>query len=133
MLDWLQGVHGRYAFSCMLDITQFCPFATAIYTLCHLSHPFTNDSQPDPGDYTYSGMHDHGPLPPPKEGGDFAQLIGFVNAAKKASDAYLTELIEKEKTAKAMAGSVASAGIISEEHLQRSRKRKGRKELKGTR
>ena len=45
-------------------------------------------------------MHDHGPLPAPKEGGQFAQIIGFVNAAKKASDAYLTEVIEKEKANK---------------------------------
>lgn len=42
-------------------------------------------------------MHDHGPLPQPKEGGKFAQIIGLVSAAKKASDAYLTEVIEKEK------------------------------------
>jgi hypothetical protein len=42
-------------------------------------------------------MHDQGPLPEPNEGGQFAQIIGFVNAAKKASDAYLTEVIEKEK------------------------------------
>eukprot|EP00984_Skeletonema_dohrnii_P016052 scaffold7044_cov90-Skeletonema_dohrnii-CCMP3373.AAC.3 len=53
--------------------------------------------KPEPGDYSYSGMHDHGPLPLPKEGGQFAQIIGFVNAAKKASDKYLTEVIEKEK------------------------------------
>ena len=42
-------------------------------------------------------MHDHGPLPQPKEGGQFAQIIGLVNEAKKASDLYLTEVIEKEK------------------------------------
>jgi hypothetical protein len=53
--------------------------------------------KPNPGDYSYSGMHDHGPLPFPKEGGQFAQIIGFVDAAKKASDKYLTEVIEKEK------------------------------------
>lgn len=54
-------------------------------------------SQPEPGDYSYSGMHDQGPLPKPIEGGKFAQIIGFVNAAKRASDAFLTEVIEKEK------------------------------------
>ena len=42
-------------------------------------------------------MHDHGPLPQPKEGGQFAQIVGLVNEAKKASDSYLTEVIEKEK------------------------------------
>jgi len=42
-------------------------------------------------------MHDHGPLPVPKEGGKFSQLIGLVTAAKNASDKYLTEVIEKEK------------------------------------
>ena len=42
-------------------------------------------------------MHDHGPLPQPKEGGQFAKIIGLVNEAKKASNEYLTEMIEKEK------------------------------------
>ena len=59
------------------------------------SHAFA--SKPEPGDYSYSGMHDQGPLPKLKQGGQFAQIIGLVNAAKKASDAYLTEVIEKEK------------------------------------
>ena len=59
--------------------------------------PSVEPVKPDPGDYSYSGMHDHGPLQLPKEGGQFAQIIGFVNAAKKASDKYLTEVIEKEK------------------------------------
>lgn len=65
-------------------------------------------SKPEPGDYNYSGMHDQGPLPEPKEGGQFSQIIGLVSAAKKASDAYLTEVIEKEKgLAKALATDVA--------------------------
>ena len=58
--------------------------------------------KPEPGDYSYSGMHDHGPLPAPTEGGQFAQMIGLVSAAKKASDEYLTKIIEKEKEAKAI-------------------------------
>lgn len=49
------------------------------------------------GDYGYSGMHDHGPLPAPKEGGDMALLIGCVKEAKKHSDAFLTDIIKKEK------------------------------------
>jgi hypothetical protein len=42
-------------------------------------------------------MHDHGPLPKPKEGGAFANLIGLCEAAKQSSDRYLTEVIENEK------------------------------------
>lgn len=52
--------------------------------------------QPQGGDYSYSGMHDHGPLPSPKEGGDFAKLIGMVHEAKKHSDEILTKLIKEE-------------------------------------
>ena len=42
-------------------------------------------------------MHDHGPLPFPREGGEYAQLIGFVCEAKKASDDFLTKVIEAER------------------------------------
>lgn len=52
--------------------------------------------KPQGGDYSYSGMHDHGSLPPPKEGGDFAKLIGMVNEARKHSDEVLTKAINKE-------------------------------------
>mmetsp|Transcript_30708 Transcript_30708/g.69375 ORF Transcript_30708/g.69375 Transcript_30708/m.69375 type:complete len:116 (+) Transcript_30708:73-420(+) len=51
--------------------------------------------KPEAGDYNYSGMHDHGTLPFPREGGEYAQLIGFVCEAKKASDHFLTKVIEK--------------------------------------
>lgn len=42
-------------------------------------------------------MHDHGPLPAPKEGGDFALLIDIVQQAKKNSDELLTRIINEEK------------------------------------
>ena len=42
-------------------------------------------------------MHDHGPLVPPKEGGDMAQLLGCVQAAKQFNDDYLTQVLEEEK------------------------------------
>ena len=78
--------------------------------------PSVEPVKPDPGDYSYSGMHDHGPLPPPREGGKFAQIVGFVNAAKKASDKYLTEVIEKEKA--------HAQPVASEANKQHKRKRK---------
>ena len=61
-----------------------------------------NHPQPKGGDYSYSGMHDHGPLPAPKEGGDFALLIHMVQQAKKKSDELLTNVIEKEKNSAKM-------------------------------
>lgn len=67
-------------------------------------------TKPEPGDYSYSGMHDHGPLPAPKEGGQFAQIIGLVSAAKKASDVYLTELIEREKILATSVGADSAQG-----------------------
>lgn len=45
-------------------------------------------------------MHDHGPLIPPKEDGDVAQLLGCAQAAKQFSDEYLTQVIEEEKKKK---------------------------------
>ena len=51
----------------------------------------------EPGSYAYTGMHDHGPFQPPKEGGPMALLIACANEAQKASDKFLTEIIEREK------------------------------------
>ena len=82
--------------------------------------------KPEPGDYSYSGMHDHGPLPQPKEGGQFAKIIGLVNEAKKASDLYLTEVIEKEK---ALIETAKNSTIIpnkSESNGQQKQKRQKR-------
>ncbi|VEU37086.1 unnamed protein product [Pseudo-nitzschia multistriata] len=56
--------------------------------------------KPQPGDEGYSGMHDQGPLPEPKEGGPVAFLIGCVKAAKEHSDEFLTKCIEEEKKKK---------------------------------
>ena len=44
-------------------------------------------------------MHDHGPLPLPKEGGDFAKLIGMVNEARTHSNDMLTKLINEQNAA----------------------------------
>jgi hypothetical protein len=54
-------------------------------------------TQPEAGDYSYSGMHDSGPLVPPIEGGPIANLIASVLQAKEHNDAYLTQIIEDEK------------------------------------
>jgi len=53
--------------------------------------------KPEPGDYSYSGMHDNGPLPTLKEGGSYSELIGCVNEASKNSDTLLTKLIKEQK------------------------------------
>ena len=45
-------------------------------------------------------MHDQGPLPAPREGGNMAKLIACVQQAKAANDQYLTQLIEIEKKGK---------------------------------
>lgn len=52
--------------------------------------------KPKGGDYKYTGLHDQDVLPKPKEGGDFALLIGIVNEAKKKSDELLTRIIHEQ-------------------------------------
>lgn len=53
-------------------------------------------SQPQPGDYSYSGLHDAGSLPLPREQGPMAQLIACVQQAKTTNDEYLTRVIQQE-------------------------------------
>ncbi|GAX14957.1 hypothetical protein FisN_12Lh342 [Fistulifera solaris] len=53
--------------------------------------------RPEPGEFRYSGRHDGGVLPPPKDGGPMALMIGCVQEAKNANDEYLTSVIDKEK------------------------------------
>ena len=49
------------------------------------------------GDDAYSGLHDHGPLPPLKEGGQMALLLACAQQAKNFNDDYLTEVIAAQK------------------------------------
>jgi hypothetical protein len=57
-------------------------------------------AKPEAGFFGYSGMHDQGPLIPPREGGEMAQLIGCVQAAKQFNDEYLTRILEDREQAK---------------------------------
>jgi hypothetical protein len=69
-------------------------------------------TQPQAGDYSYSGMHDDGPLPAPHEGGVMSQLIACVQKAKQTNDEYLTGVIQEEKNR-----------ITSSEHEQHESKK----------
>ncbi|KAG7348778.1 hypothetical protein IV203_011375 [Nitzschia inconspicua] len=60
----------------------------------------TKPVAPQPGDYSYSGMHDQGPLPDLKQGGPMALLLGCVEGAKEYNNSFLTTLIEEEKEQK---------------------------------
>jgi hypothetical protein len=54
--------------------------------------------KPQPGDDSYSGMHDQGALlPVPKEGGPMALLLGCSLKAKEFNNTLLTEKIQQEK------------------------------------
>ena len=46
------------------------------------------------GDYSYSGMHDSGPLPPANEEGAYAQLIGCVEEAQRSSNEIMTDVMK---------------------------------------
>lgn len=60
--------------------------------------PGIDPNKPEPGNYQYSGMHDHGPMqPPPKEGGDFGLLVSLALEARRQSDLLLTRIIEEDK------------------------------------
>jgi len=50
-----------------------------------------------PGDDSYSGLHDQGPLPPLKEDGPMAWLLACVQEARKFNDEYLTEAIARQR------------------------------------
>jgi hypothetical protein len=52
---------------------------------------------PLPGDYSYSGVHDQGPLPVLKQGGPMALLLGCAGTAKEFNNSFITTLIEEER------------------------------------
>jgi hypothetical protein len=53
--------------------------------------------KPKPGEYSYCGMHDSGPLISPRESGHIACLIASVQEAKMFNDTYLTAVIDEKK------------------------------------
>jgi hypothetical protein len=57
----------------------------------------TVPTKPPAGSYAYSGMHDQGPLPEPRQGGSLAVLIAGVQQAKANNDAFLTRVIREEQ------------------------------------
>jgi hypothetical protein len=56
-------------------------------------------TKPEAGDDSYSGMHDQGPLPALREGGDIALLVGCANKGKEFNDDFLTKAIQEERKA----------------------------------
>ncbi|CBJ30078.1 expressed unknown protein [Ectocarpus siliculosus] len=54
----------------------------------------------DKYDCRYTGRHDHGTLPALKTGGPHGELVKAIHDAKADSDAFLTELINKEASAR---------------------------------
>lgn len=79
---------------------QFDPNNTPV---ARIGLPDNGDVEPPPstpGLFSYSGRHDQGLLPQPREGGAYSQLIGCVQASKEFSDTHLTEVMKKEKSRK---------------------------------
>ncbi|CAB1109958.1 unnamed protein product [Ectocarpus sp. CCAP 1310/34] len=54
----------------------------------------------DKYNYRYTGRHDHGTLPALKTGGSHGELVKAIHDAKADSDAFLTELLNKEASAR---------------------------------
>mmetsp|Transcript_27349 Transcript_27349/g.40377 ORF Transcript_27349/g.40377 Transcript_27349/m.40377 type:complete len:129 (-) Transcript_27349:27-413(-) len=102
-------------------IHEFDASNTAIPTLGEIQ-----DEGETVGSYGYSGKHDQGELPAPREGGDYAQLIGCVSAMKDFSNQYLTDRIKQEKCRRTSK---------DDESIQNSNQtlKKSRPEPKGTR
>ncbi|CAJ1951040.1 unnamed protein product [Cylindrotheca closterium] len=50
-----------------------------------------------PGDYSYSGRHDHGELPPLREQTELGRLLVCVKEAKERNDRFITEKIQEFK------------------------------------
>mmetsp|Transcript_32572 Transcript_32572/g.49094 ORF Transcript_32572/g.49094 Transcript_32572/m.49094 type:complete len:132 (+) Transcript_32572:98-493(+) len=86
----------KATFSLPGGITTLCEFNvsnTEIPTLGEIQQ----ENNQALGSYAYSGKHDQGDLPAPREGGDYALLIGCVSAMKDFSNQYLTDIIKQEK------------------------------------
>lgn len=77
----------------------------------------------DAGDYSYSGRHDHGPLPPLKEGGPLAILLACTQSAKDFNDGYLTEVIAKQQKSEKEEGASldATSGSSSNNPVKKAR------------
>ena len=71
-----------------------------------LNKPVAECIKPGAGNFSYSGVHDHGVMEQFKIGGPLADLIGAVEDAKQSSNKFLTELIEKEKSEAAAAADI---------------------------
>ncbi|KAI2489076.1 hypothetical protein MHU86_25520 [Fragilaria crotonensis] len=56
-----------------------------------------NDHNTVTSQVSYTGRHDHGPLPPPRHpNGSYATLVDHVHDAKEFSNAFLTNVMKQE-------------------------------------